>query len=185
MLQKLCAYTDVTSALICGGGRDLRSQEAALRLRPDVVVCTPGRLLDHLRNSRSVSVESLDVLVLDEVDRLLDLGFEEEVGELVRQCPVARQTLLFSATLTSKVRTACTASTLARAFPLTKTFIALGFVFLVFMGVVCRWRTWPGCRCAARCESRRRWRPPLSRRASCRSSCECGSTVSARRCCCR
>lgn len=103
VLQKLSTYTDVTSALICGGGKDTRSQEATLRLRPDIVICTPGRFLDHLRNSASVRVDELDVLVLDEVDRLLDLGFTEEVEELVRQCPMGRQTLLFSATMTSKV----------------------------------------------------------------------------------
>ncbi len=67
MLQKLCQYTDVTSALICGGSRDLRSQESTLRLRPDIVVGTPGRILDHLRNSQSIHLEDLDVLILDEV----------------------------------------------------------------------------------------------------------------------
>jgi len=60
-------------------------------------------MLDHLRNSHSVSLDELDVLVLDEADRLLDLGFEEEVTELVKYCPIARQTMLFSATMTAKV----------------------------------------------------------------------------------
>jgi ATP-dependent RNA helicase DDX27 len=103
VLQKLTQFTDITSALICGGKKDVKSQEATLRLRPDVVICTPGRLIDHLRNSRSVNIDDLDVLVLDEVDRLLDLGFQEEVEELVKHCPATRQTLLFSATMTPKV----------------------------------------------------------------------------------
>lgn len=69
VLLKLAQHTDVTCLLVCGGKKDVKSQEAALRLRPDVVVCTPGRIIDHLRNSHSVDVADLDVLVLDEVDR--------------------------------------------------------------------------------------------------------------------
>ena len=103
VLQKLSQFTDVTSCLICGGKKDVRSQEVTLRNRPDVVVCTPGRIIDHLRNSQSVSLDDLDVLVLDECDRLLDMGFQDELEELVRHCPVGRQTLLFSATMTPKV----------------------------------------------------------------------------------
>lgn len=103
VLQKLAQFTDITCTLICGGKRDLKSQEATLRQRPDIVICTPGRIIDHLRNSQSVSIDDLDVLVLDEVDRLLELGFQAELEELVRFCPEARQTLLFSATMTPKV----------------------------------------------------------------------------------
>ena len=103
VLQKLSAFTDVTAALICGGKRDVKTQESMLRSCPDVVVGTPGRILDHLRNSHLVSVDLLDVLVLDEADRLLELGFQQEVEELVRYCPSSRQTLLFSATMTSRV----------------------------------------------------------------------------------
>ena len=103
VLQKMSHFTDITSALICGGKKDVKSQAVTLRYRPDVVICTPGRIIDHLRNSVNVTLEELDVLVLDEVDRLLDLGFEAEVEELVRHCPSQRQTLLFSATMTAKV----------------------------------------------------------------------------------
>lgn len=103
VVQKLAQYTDITAVLICGGRKDVKSQSVELRKRPDVVVGTPGRLIDHLMNTSSVRVDQLDVLVLDEVDRLLDLGFQDEIQELVKYCPKSRQTLLFSATMTSKV----------------------------------------------------------------------------------
>jgi ATP-dependent RNA helicase DDX27 len=103
VLHKLARFTDITSCLISGGKKDIKSQEAMLRQGPDIVICTPGRFIDHLRNSAGISVEEVDVLVLDEVDRLLDLGFQEEVEELLKYCPVNRQTLIFSATMTPKV----------------------------------------------------------------------------------
>jgi ATP-dependent RNA helicase DDX27 len=103
VLEKLSKFTDVTFALICGGKKDVKSQEVTLRNRPDIVICTPGRILDHLRNSQSVTVESLDVLVLDEADRLLELGFQDDLEELLRYIPRKRQTMLFSATMTPRV----------------------------------------------------------------------------------
>ncbi|KAF0687480.1 Aste57867_20789 [Aphanomyces stellatus] len=102
MLEQLAKFTDITSGLAVGG-LPLREQEMELRACPDVIICTPGRMIDHLRNSRSIHLDELEILVLDEADRLLELGFQEEVQELVKFCPVARQTMLFSATLTSKV----------------------------------------------------------------------------------
>ena len=74
VLQKLSCYSNITSAIICGGKKDLKSQEVILRNNPDVIVCTPGRIIDHLRNSHSITINDLDVLILDEVDRLLELG---------------------------------------------------------------------------------------------------------------
>lgn len=61
----------------------LQMQEAALRSMPDIVVATPGRIIDHLRNSLSVGLEDLAILILDEADRLLELGFSAEIHELV------------------------------------------------------------------------------------------------------
>lgn len=58
-------------------------QETALRMMPDIVVATPGRMIDHLRNSMSVDLDDLAVLILDEADRLLELGFSAEIQELV------------------------------------------------------------------------------------------------------
>ena len=103
MGSSLAQFTDMTLSLITGGTKNLRPQEAELRSNPDIVICTPGRLIDHLRNSAGVHLDGLEILILDEVDRLLELGFREEVEELVRLCPTARQTLLFSATMSTTV----------------------------------------------------------------------------------
>jgi ATP-dependent RNA helicase DDX27 len=65
----------------------------------------PPAALDHIRNSLAVHCDDVDVLVLDECDRLLEMGFEDEVTEIVRACPVGRQTMLFSATMTARVET--------------------------------------------------------------------------------
>ena len=62
---------------------NFQTQEAALRSKPDIVVATPGRMIDHLRNSLSIDLDELAVLILDEADRLLELGFSAEIRELV------------------------------------------------------------------------------------------------------
>ena len=103
MMSTLCQFTKIQSTLIVGGSKNLNSQMAELRARPQVVVATPGRLLDHVTNSAGVSLEDIEFLVLDEADRLLDLGFQDEVQELIKSCPIERQTLLFSATMNTKV----------------------------------------------------------------------------------
>jgi len=100
-LSQFCA-SRIRACLIVGG-LALKPQEAELRTRPDIVIATPGRLLDHIRNSASVYMDDVDVLVLDEADRLLEMGFEAELTEIVKACPVGRQTMLFSATMTARV----------------------------------------------------------------------------------
>lgn len=102
MFAKLAKYTDASSCLVVGG-MQIKDQEAQLRRRPDVVICTPGRMIDHVRNSHSIHMEGVEVLVLDEADRLLELGFKDEVQTLVQECPPGRQTMLFSATMTTSV----------------------------------------------------------------------------------
>ncbi|CAJ0577749.1 unnamed protein product, partial [Mesorhabditis spiculigera] len=84
-------------------GLDLKAQEAALRLGPDIVVATPGRLLDHLHNAPSFTLATIEVLVLDEADRMLEQAFEEQMKEIIRLCASKRQTLLFSATMTDQI----------------------------------------------------------------------------------
>ncbi|GJU75016.1 DEAD-box ATP-dependent RNA helicase 28 [Tanacetum coccineum] len=103
MIGKLAQFiTDIRSCLVLGG-LSMKAQEASLRSLPDIVVATPGRMIDHLRNSMSVDLDDLAVLILDEADRLLELGFDAEIRELVRLCPKRRQTMLFSATMTEQV----------------------------------------------------------------------------------
>ena len=88
------------------GGEPLNEQRALLiKNKPDVVIATPGRLLDHLKQTPSFSLDHVDVLILDEADRMLEAGFEDELKEIVQNCPRSRQTLLFSATMTDKVDT--------------------------------------------------------------------------------
>jgi ATP-dependent RNA helicase DDX27 len=105
MAQQLARHCASIRCCLVVGGLALKPQEAELRTRPDIVVATPGRVLDHIRNSMAVHVDDVDVLVLDEADRLLEMGFEAEVTEIVRSCPPGRQTMLFSATMTAKVET--------------------------------------------------------------------------------
>ncbi len=100
--RKLSTFMDVRVALIVGG-LSVKSQDAELRTRPDIIIATPGRLIDHLRNTPSFGLETLDVLVLDEADRMLEDGFADELHEIVRACAESRQTMLFSATMTDDV----------------------------------------------------------------------------------
>ncbi|KAH9480511.1 nucleolar DEAD-box protein required for synthesis of 60S ribosomal subunit [Psilocybe cubensis] len=99
---KLAMHTDVQLALLVGG-LSLKSQEIALRARPDIVIATPGRLIDHIRNSPSFNLDAVDILVLDEADRMLSDGFADELSEIIKSCPNSRQTMLFSATMTDSV----------------------------------------------------------------------------------
>ncbi|KAJ6818923.1 DEAD-box ATP-dependent RNA helicase 28 [Iris pallida] len=102
MIEKLAQFTDIRCCLVVGG-LSTKVQEAALRSMPDIVVATPGRIIDHLRNSVSVGLEDLAVLILDEADRLLETSFSGEIHELIHLCPKGRQTMLFSATMTEEV----------------------------------------------------------------------------------
>ena len=85
------------------GGVDLNEQKAALIDGVDIVVATPGRLLD-LYTQRALHFDELEVLVLDEADRMLDMGFIEDINKILEKLPEDRQNLLFSATLSNQVR---------------------------------------------------------------------------------
>ncbi|GAA98214.1 uncharacterized protein L969DRAFT_22594 [Mixia osmundae IAM 14324] len=100
--KALARYTDISFCL-CVGGLSLKVQEAELRQRPDVVVSTPGRLIDHVRNTSTFTLDSLEILIIDEADRILEEGFRDELTEIIKECPRSRQSLLFSATITEDV----------------------------------------------------------------------------------
>lgn len=99
---KLATYTDITFCQLVGGF-SLREQENILKKRPDVIIATPGRFIDHMRNSASFTVDTLEILVLDEADRMLEDGFADELNEILTTIPKSRQTMLFSATMTDTV----------------------------------------------------------------------------------
>ncbi|KAL8858175.1 MAG: hypothetical protein Q9178_005352 [Gyalolechia marmorata] len=100
--QRLASFTDISFALLVGGF-SLREQESTLRRRPDILIATPGRFIDHMRNSPSFTADTLEILVLDEADRMLEDGFADELNEILTTIPKSRQTMLFSATMTSRV----------------------------------------------------------------------------------
>ncbi|MBL63048.1 MAG: RNA helicase [Opitutae bacterium] len=95
-------FMNLRTALLYGGvGYGKQNQD--LQNKPDVVVATPGRLLDYLKR-RALRLDKLETLVLDEVDRMFDMGFIEDVTSIVNKTPKTRQTLLFSATIPDAVK---------------------------------------------------------------------------------
>ncbi|KXJ25263.1 probable ATP-dependent RNA helicase DDX27 [Exaiptasia diaphana] len=99
---KLAKHTNITVCL-AAGGLDLKTQEAALRNRPDIIVATPGRLVDHLHNTPTFDLQAVEILVLDEADRMLDEHFKDQMDEIIKLSNRGRQTMLFSATMTDEV----------------------------------------------------------------------------------
>ena len=85
------------------GGQSIDIQLKLLRRNPEVIVGTPGRLLDHL-SRQTISLKHLKFVVLDEADEMLDMGFLPDIERILKQCPVNRQTFLFSATLADEIR---------------------------------------------------------------------------------
>jgi ATP-independent RNA helicase DbpA len=96
-VRRLARAEDNVKILTLAGGVPLRGQTASLERGAHVVVGTPGRVLDHLGRGK-LALDALTTLVLDEADRMLDMGFFDDIEKVLRQCPGERQTLLFSAT---------------------------------------------------------------------------------------
>ena len=88
------------------GGVDLRIQQSAFKRGLDILVACPGRLIDHLERS-NVTLENIDMLVLDEADRMLDMGFLPQIRRILVRCKQERCNLLFSATMPPEVATLC------------------------------------------------------------------------------
>jgi ATP-dependent RNA helicase RhlE len=100
-VQGLTYHTSISSIAVYGGV-PMDVQERALRAGVDIIVATPGRLMDHMRHD-SVNFGGLEILVLDEADRMLDMGFWPDVQRILAALPAERQTLLFSATMPAEV----------------------------------------------------------------------------------
>jgi ATP-dependent RNA helicase RhlE len=100
-IHGLAYHTSVTSAAIYGGV-EMGTQERALRAGVDIIVATPGRLMDHMRQ-QNADLGGVELLVLDEADRMMDMGFWPDVQRIIAAIPSQRQTLLFSATMPDEV----------------------------------------------------------------------------------
>ena len=95
--KNLTEMNDLSAGILTGGD-DFKYQAAMLRKNPEIIVATPGRLVDHLKRN-TIDLRDLEVLVLDEADRMLDMGFAEDMQTIANACNPAHQTLMFSATL--------------------------------------------------------------------------------------
>jgi len=95
-VERFSQFTFIKSAMITGG-EDFKVQAAILRKVPDILIGTPGRMIEHL-NAGTLVLKDVELLILDEADRMLDMGFAEDVQRLVGECGKRQQTLLFSAT---------------------------------------------------------------------------------------
>ncbi len=104
-LEGLSYFTSVSSIAVYGGGdgNSFVSEKMALSKGVDMVVCTPGKMIAHI-NMGYVKLKQLKYLVLDEADRMLDMGFHDDIMRIINQLPAKRQTLLFSATMPPKIR---------------------------------------------------------------------------------
>lgn len=104
-VEGLAYFTPLSSIAIYGGGdgNAFVQEKQALRNGVDLIICTPGKLISHM-NMGYVKFDHLQYLVLDEADRMLDMGFHDDIVRIIRQLPEKRQSLLFSATMPDKIR---------------------------------------------------------------------------------
>ncbi|MDB5242107.1 MAG: box helicase, partial [Spirosoma sp.] len=98
-------FVQANSIAIYGGGKgdDWDKQRKALETGADIIIATPGRLMAHMQLGY-VNFDKIDYLVLDEADKMLDMGFSDDIMNIVEKLPAKRQTLLFSATMPNKIR---------------------------------------------------------------------------------
>lgn len=100
-LEKIGRTMGLKTAILIGGD-NMNRQIRAIRNNPHIVIATPGRLADHIER-RTISLENVAILVLDEADRMLDMGFEPQIRKILQNVPKERQTMLFSATMPPKI----------------------------------------------------------------------------------
>ncbi|MFA6551787.1 MAG: DEAD/DEAH box helicase [Patescibacteria group bacterium] len=100
-LNKIGRSLGLKTAIIIGGG-NMRQQIFQLQRNPHIVIATPGRLIDHLER-KTIKLDKISVLVLDEADRMLDMGFAPQIKKILQTIPRERQTMLFSATMPSEI----------------------------------------------------------------------------------
>lgn len=103
VLKQLSATKEGVRVTSLYGGEPIARQIAVLRRRPQVIVATPGRMLDHIKR-RTVRLDNVNMLVLDEADRMLDMGFRDDINAILSRIPQARQTVMFSATMSKDIR---------------------------------------------------------------------------------
>ena len=108
VLKQLTACKQGIRTLALYGGEPIGRQITALKRRPQIIVATPGRMMDHMRR-HTVRLNQVGCLVLDEADRMLDMGFREDIATIAQSLPEERQTVLFSATLSPEVKGIATA----------------------------------------------------------------------------
>lgn len=104
-MEGLSYFTHLSSIAIYGGNdaQSFVAEKKALQMGADILVCTPGRMIAHL-NMGYVNLKGLQFLVLDEADRMLDMGFQDDINKILKTLPAKRQNLLFSATMPQKIR---------------------------------------------------------------------------------
>lgn len=104
-VEGLSYFTHLSSIAIYGGNdaQNFVAEKKALQMGADIIVCTPGRMIAHL-NMGYVNMKGLQFLVLDEADRMLDMGFQDDINKIIKSLPQKRQNLLFSATMPEKIR---------------------------------------------------------------------------------
>ena len=104
-LEGLSYFTNISSIAVYGGGDGMSfvAEKNAFKTGADIIVCTPGRMIAHI-GMGYVHMKQLQFLVLDEADRMLDMGFQDDLERIIAELPKKRQTLLFSATMPDKIR---------------------------------------------------------------------------------
>lgn len=104
-VEGLSYFTHLSSIAIYGGNdaQNFVAEKKALQSGADIIVCTPGRMIAHI-NMGYVNMKGLQFLILDEADRMLDMGFQDDINKIIKTLPAKRQNLLFSATMPDKIR---------------------------------------------------------------------------------